>query len=133
MFRRQANGRLYHKQRPKDSAFPRRLEWRPWLESFLFAVALAVGLTTERLPVMLAVFHAGEALFHTGWFIESMATQVLVIFIIRTRRNPFRSRPNPWLVACSLTVVAAAVLLPFTPFGGRRDEEVVLPPSETAS
>ena len=67
--------------------------------------------------IMLAVFHAGEALFHTGWFIESMATQVLVIFIIRTRRNPFKSRPSPWLIACSLTVVAAAVLLPFTPAG----------------
>ncbi len=65
--------------------------------------------------IMLAVFHAGEALFHTGWFIESMATQVLVIFIIRTRKNPFKSRPNPWLIACSLTVVAVAVLLPFTP------------------
>jgi Mg2+-importing ATPase len=67
--------------------------------------------------IMLAVFRAGEALFHTGWFIESMATQVLVIFIIRTRKNPFKSRPNPWLVACSLSVVAAAVLLPFTPAG----------------
>ena len=42
---------------------------------------------------------------------------MLVIFVIRTRRNPFRSRPNPWLIACSLTVVAAAVLLPFTPAG----------------
>jgi Mg2+-importing ATPase len=55
----------------------------------------------------------------TGWFIESMATQVLVIFIIRTRKNPFKSRPNPWLIACSLTVVAVAALLPFTPFGAR--------------
>lgn len=67
--------------------------------------------------IMLKVFQAGEALFHTGWFIESMTTQVLVIFLIRTRRNPFRSRPNPWLVACSLAVVATAALLPFTPFG----------------
>jgi Mg2+-importing ATPase len=67
--------------------------------------------------IMLTVFHAGEALFHTGWFIESMATQVLVIFIIRTRKNPFKSRPNPWLIACSLTVVAMAVLLPFTSAG----------------
>ena len=67
--------------------------------------------------IMLAVFHAGEALFHTGWFIESMATQVLVIFIIRTRRNPFKSSPNPWLIACSLTVVSVAVLLPFTSAG----------------
>jgi len=55
----------------------------------------------------------------TGWFIESMATQVLVIFIIRTRKNPFKSRPNPWLIACSLTVVTVAALLPFTPFGAR--------------
>jgi Mg2+-importing ATPase len=46
-----------------------------------------------------------------------MATHVLVIFIIRTRKNPFKSRPNPWLIACSLTVVAVAVLLPFTPAG----------------
>jgi Mg2+-importing ATPase len=46
-----------------------------------------------------------------------MATQVLVIFIIRTRKNPFKSRPNPWLVACSLSVLAVAVLLPFTSAG----------------
>jgi Mg2+-importing ATPase len=67
---------------------------------------------------MIEVFQAGEALFHTGWFIESMATQVLVIFIIRTRKNPLRSRPNLWLAICSLIVVAAAVLLPFTPLNG---------------
>jgi Mg2+-importing ATPase len=42
---------------------------------------------------------------------------VLVIFIIRTRKNPFKSRPNPWLTACSLTVLAVAVFLPFTPVG----------------
>jgi len=67
--------------------------------------------------IMLTVFHAGERLFHTGWFIESMTTQVLVIFIIRTRRNPFRSSPNPWLIVCSLSVVAVAVVLPFTSAG----------------
>ncbi len=68
--------------------------------------------------VMLHVFHAGAELFHTGWFIESMATQVLVIFIIRTRRNPFKSRPNAWLTVSSLAVVAAAAALPFTPLSG---------------
>lgn len=68
--------------------------------------------------VMIKVFQAGESLFHTGWFIESLATQVLVIFIIRTRKNPLKSRPNSWLAACSLLVVAFAILLPFTPLGG---------------
>lgn len=66
--------------------------------------------------IMLKVFTASESLFHTGWFIESMATQVLVIFIIRTRANPFKSRPNPLLIIFSTIAIAFAVLVPFTPF-----------------
>ncbi|MRR58321.1 MAG: magnesium-translocating P-type ATPase [Deltaproteobacteria bacterium] len=95
---------------------------RHWDMKFIRNFMLVIGPVSSIFDVltfysMLAVFHAGEALFHTGWFIESMATQVLVIFIIRTRKNPFKSRPNPWLIACSLSVVAAAVLLPYTPAG----------------
>jgi P-type Mg2+ transporter len=67
--------------------------------------------------LLLLVFHADEALFQTGWFIESLATQVLVIFVLRTRRNPFHSRPHPLLAITSVSVVGAAVLLPFTPLG----------------
>jgi Mg2+-importing ATPase len=69
--------------------------------------------------VLLRVFHAGEALFHTGWFVESLATQTLVIFVIRTRGNPLRSRPSSVLAATSLAVVAAGIALPFTPLGDR--------------
>ena len=65
--------------------------------------------------ILLKVFGADEQLFHTGWFIESIATQVLVIFVIRTRGNPFKSRPNIALTVTSLTVVLVAVALPFTP------------------
>jgi Mg2+-importing ATPase len=95
---------------------------RHWDMTFIRNFMLTIGSVSSVFDfltfyVMLAVFHAGEALFRTGWFIESMATQVLVIFIIRTRKNPFKSRPNPWLIACSLTVVAVAVMLPFTPAG----------------
>jgi len=67
--------------------------------------------------VLLKVFHAGESMFQTGWFIESMATQVLVIFIIRTTKNPFRSRPNGWLMTTSIAVVLIAAILPLTPIG----------------
>jgi Mg2+-importing ATPase len=67
--------------------------------------------------LLIQVFHAGEELFHTSWFVESIATQVLVIFIIRTRGNPLKSRAHPVLTATSLTVVAIAVALPFTPIG----------------
>ena len=68
--------------------------------------------------IMLHVFHAGEALFHTGWFIESLASQVLVIFIIRTRGNPFSSRPSIFLCMTSLAVVLMAGVMPFTPLAG---------------
>jgi len=67
--------------------------------------------------LLLLVFHADEALFQTGWFIESLATQVLVIFVLRTKRNPLRSRPHPLLAATSVAVVVLAVVLPFTPLG----------------
>jgi len=67
--------------------------------------------------LLLLVFHASQALFQTGWFIESLATQVLVIFVLRTRRNPLRSRPHPLLVTTSVAVVVLAVVLPFTQLG----------------
>ena len=67
--------------------------------------------------VLLAILNANEALFQTGWFVESLATQVLVIFIIRTRRNPFSSRPHVALAATSLAVVLVAVILPFSGLG----------------
>lgn len=66
--------------------------------------------------VMLVVFNANESLFQTGWFVESLATQVLVVFIIRTSRIPFyKSRPSKWLVSTCLTVVAIGVALPYSP------------------
>jgi len=65
---------------------------------------------------LLGVLHASEPEFHTGWFVESLATQVLVIFAIRTQRSPFwRSRPSPLLVGAAATAVTVAVVLPFTP------------------
>ena len=93
---------------------------RQWDIGFVRKFMLAIGPVSSLFDfltffVMLGVFHAGEKLFHTGWFIESLATQVLVIFVIRTHKNPFRSRPHPLLTASSLIVVACAIALPFTP------------------
>jgi P-type Mg2+ transporter len=68
--------------------------------------------------VMLFVFHARGSLFQTAWFSESLATQSLVIFAIRTRRSPFfRSRPGLVLTAGTVASVAAGLILPFTPLG----------------
>ncbi len=66
--------------------------------------------------VMRNVFDAGPSLFRSGWFVESLATQSLVIFVIRTRRVPFtRSRPGPLVVAGTAAVVLIAALLPGSP------------------
>ena len=66
---------------------------------------------------LLHLFGADEAFFQTGWFIESITTQVLVVFAIRTRRRLFRSRPHAFLVAMALGTVAVAIVLPFLPVG----------------
>ena len=66
--------------------------------------------------LLLWVFHSSEAAFHTGWFLESMATQILVIFIIRGA-HPWRNRPHPMLVLSSLTGALIAFALPFSPVG----------------
>ena len=66
---------------------------------------------------LLSLFGAGQAMFQTGWFIESLATQCLVIFIIRTRGVPWRSRPHPLLTGLTLGAVFVGLLIPLTPLG----------------
>jgi Mg2+-importing ATPase len=67
--------------------------------------------------VLLALFHSSEALFHTGWFVESLTTQTLVLFVIRTAGNPWSNRPSRALGATIVAVVLAGMLVPLTRFG----------------
>lgn len=67
--------------------------------------------------VLLHFLRAGEAEFHTGWFVESLATQTLVLFVIRTRKNPLRSRPSGALAATTLGAVFIALMIPYLPVG----------------
>jgi len=65
--------------------------------------------------VLIHVFHFGEGLFQTGWFLESLATQTLVLFVIRTVSRPWKDRPSTPLTVTTLLVVLAGCLLPYTP------------------
>jgi Mg2+-importing ATPase len=67
--------------------------------------------------VLLYAFGAGEAEFQTGWFIESLATQVLVIHIIRSRYSLFRSRASKWLTLTTVGAALAGLVIPYTPLG----------------
>ena len=67
--------------------------------------------------IMLFFFHSSAMMFRTGWFIESIATQTLVVFIIRTRKPFYKSAPGKWVVFSCIGIVALALLIPFTPLG----------------
>ena len=65
--------------------------------------------------VLLHLFRASEVFFHTGWFVESLATQTLVLFVIRTMGSPLKSRPSTPLAITTLATVLVAIALPFSP------------------
>jgi Mg2+-importing ATPase len=68
--------------------------------------------------VMLGVFHAAPPLFRTGWFVESLATQTLVIFVIRTAGRPWANRPSRALACGVGASLAIGIALPFSPLAG---------------
>ena len=94
-----------------------------WDISFIRKFMVALGPVSSLFDfltffVMLLFFAASPALFQTAWFIESLCSQILVVFIIRTQRKPFwKSKPSRYLVISSLSIVAFALILPFTPLG----------------
>ena len=64
---------------------------------------------------MLSVLHARHVEFRTGWFVESIATQTLIVYIIRTRRVPFfRSRPSLPMMLVPTGAALVGAVLPFT-------------------
>ena len=67
--------------------------------------------------VLFLMFHTSPEVFRTGWFLESIATQTLVVFVIRTRRRPWRDQPNPALTITTLGALAVALAIPFSPLG----------------
>ena len=92
---------------------------RHWDMGFIRRFMFAIGPVSSlfdllTFAVLLRLFHADAALFQTGWFVESVTTQVLVIFVIRTRGSPLRSRPHALLAAACVAVVAIAALLPYS-------------------
>lgn len=97
---------------------------RHWDTSFIRNYMLIMGPVSSLFDfltffILLKVFHAGEALFHTGWFVESLATQVLVIFVIRTRGNPLLSKPSLALALTSAAVFLVALWLPYSPLSAQ--------------
>jgi Mg2+-importing ATPase len=67
--------------------------------------------------VMIQVLHANQREFRTGWFVESLVTQTLVVFLIRTRRVPFfQSRPSRAMAITPIASAALGIAIAFSPF-----------------
>jgi Mg2+-importing ATPase len=66
--------------------------------------------------ILLWVFSASAELFRTGWFIESLLTELVIALVVRTRRPFYRSRPGRLLLASTAAVAALAFALPYLPF-----------------
>ena len=68
--------------------------------------------------VLLWLLHADQALFHTGWFVESVISAALVVFVLRTRLPVLRSRPSRLMAALTAGVVLITLALPYLPIAG---------------
>ena len=90
-----------------------------WDMRVLRQFMIRIGLVSSAFDIMtfavlLFAFRATPEQFRTGWFIESLATQTLVLLVIRTTGNPFRNRPSRLLAATVAATTIVGVLLPFT-------------------
>ena len=106
---------------PLDHVDPEAIE-RPihWdirlIERFMIVIGpISTLFDVATFAVLLLLFHADEALFRTGWFVESLVTQILMIFAVRTRRRLFASRPHRAVAGLAFGATALALALPFLP------------------
>jgi len=94
---------------------------RPWNVNYIKKFMIIIGPISSiydflTYGVMLFIFKASPQLFHTGWFIESLCTQTLVIHVIRTGKIPFlESRPSRFLILTSILIVTTGIAIPFSP------------------
>jgi Mg2+-importing ATPase len=99
------------------------LKSRPWNVDYIKKFMIVLGPVSSLFDfitfgVLWFIFHASAPLFQTGWFLESLCTQTLVIHIIRTGKVPFlESRPSQFMIFTSIYIVTIGLILPFLPLG----------------
>jgi len=106
---------------PEDVARPHAWNMMSILRFTLVMGALSSAFDIATFATLIFGFHADPDLFRTAWFLESIATQILVIFIIRTSQPMWRSRAHPVLAASSLIALASAIAFVLSPLGAKLD------------
>jgi len=100
-----------------DLVKPQRWDMHAVLRFTLVMGPLSSLFDAATFIILLGFFGAGVEMFRTAWFVESILTQILVIFVIRTAGPCWRSRPNRFLVVTSVGALAFALVLALTPLG----------------
>ena len=103
---------------PEDVARPRR-----WELGFIGRFMLQFGLLSSVFDLLafgalLHLFRADPPLFRTGWFVESLLTELVIALVVRTRRPFFRSRPGRLLLGSTVALTAVALAIPYLPLVG---------------
>ncbi|MFO1486527.1 MAG: magnesium-translocating P-type ATPase [Verrucomicrobiaceae bacterium] len=95
---------------------------RRWNMRFIRRFMIAFGLVSSVFDLLtfgalMFLLHASEAQFQTGWFIESLMTELFIVMVIRTHRSLFQSKPALLLTIATLVVAGITILLPYTALG----------------
>jgi len=104
--------------RAVDIAKPQRWRIRDIVRFAAVMGPLSSLFDLATFAALFLLFRTGPEVFRTGWFVESIATQTLVVFLIRTKGRPWRDRPSRVLTMSTLGALAVALLIPFSPLGG---------------
>src|SRR5579862_5680410 len=112
---------------PSDDVDPEEIaKPRPWSMNLIARFIVLIGPCSSIFDyttyfIMLYVFNCwnNASLFQTGWFVESLITQTLIIHIIRTNKIPFIQSRASWpLIVTSSIIIAIGAYLPFSPLAG---------------
>jgi Mg2+-importing ATPase len=95
---------------------------RRWDIKFIRDIMIIFGLISSvfdflTFGVLIYIVKAAPAEFRTGWFVESLMTELLITLVLRTRRSIFKSKPSFYLWLSTLAVTIVAVAIPYLPFG----------------
>lgn len=93
---------------------------RRWNIAFIRDFMITFGLTSSLFDyltfgLLLLVLKANESQFHTGWFLESILTELLIVFIVRTQQPFYKSRPGRALWMTTLIIAGITLFLPYSP------------------
>lgn len=102
---------------PEDIRKPRKLDIAAIRKFMMVFGPLSSFFDLLTFLLLLFVFRLAEPEFQTGWFIESLATQTLVIYAIRSRSSFFASKPHPALVGSSVLALLAGIAIIVSPLG----------------